>query len=296
MKVPGITLSNGHILRYIIASGGLEYDGKGWVWDYPLRWLGLLDERLFTTVMKTVTLSPRKGNFLWWNPLRCIRYIPEGTVNAFGLTNPGIHQIHQTIKPKIDRRRSAVIGSILGEPAEKVEMARILNDCDFVALEDNASCPNTNDDTLYNREKVIRGFEATRKASRFPIIGKLSVAHDIEWIMARAEGLIEAIDINSVPWSMAFPDDQSSLAHLGGGGVSGKAAQPHTWKLVKDLVGMTDIPIIGPSVWQYGDIDQLIEMGVKAVSFGSLLMPHPFCPLNPLRPTAFVKKHLAENA
>ncbi len=131
MKVPGIRLSNDHVLRYVIASGGLEYDGQGWFWDYPLRWLRLLDEKLFSTVMKTGTLLPRKGNFRWYNPLLCICYLPNGVVNAFGLTNPGIHRLNRKIKPRIDSGRAAVIGSILGDPEEKVEMAHTLNDIDL---------------------------------------------------------------------------------------------------------------------------------------------------------------------
>lgn len=295
MKVPGIELSNGHVLKYMIASGGLEYDGRGWFWDYPLRWLGLLDERLFTTVMKTVTFLPRKGNFRWYHPMRCISYLPNGVVNAFGLTNPGIHVLYEKIEPVIDKKKAAVVGSVLGEPEEKAEMIRFLNDVDLVAIEDNASCPNTETDILNNREKVIRGFEATKKASRFPIIGKLSVVHDIEWILERCEGLVEAISINSVPWAILNPFEKSPLARFGGGGVSGKAAQSQTWDLVRKIRDLTDIPAIGPSIWDYEDIDSLIKIGAKAVSFGSLLMPHPYHLLNPLKPTAFVCQHLREN-
>jgi len=296
LKMPGIELSNGHVLSYVIASGGLGYDGHGWLWDQPLRMLDLMNEQLFTTVMKTGTLGSRIGNYRWWNPLRCISYLPDGSVvNATGLSNPGIHCLHRKIKPKIDSRKSAVIGSILGEPDELAEMARILNDVDFVGLEDNASCPNTESDLLGNSEKVIRGLEAIKQVTRFPLIVKLSVAHDIPWIVERAEGLVEAISINSVPWVIAFPGKKSPLDRLGGGGVSGKAAQPFTWKLVRELANMTDIPVIGPSICDYGDINTLIGFGAQAVSFGSVLMPNPYRPLNPLRPTALVRRHMREN-
>lgn len=297
MDIPGIILSNDQIITYVIASGGLAYDGKGWLWDQPLRWFGQLDEHMFSTVMKTVTLNRCRGNYRWWNPFGCVRFIPGGTVNAFGLTNPGIDWWCEKVGLKITKQLP-VIGSILGDPKELAEMAKMLNDYELVALEVNASCPNTGGDilALRNIRNVVAGFEAVRKVSRFPIIGKLSVAHqEINWVVSRCKGLVEAISINSVPWNFAYPDRKSPLAHLGGGGISGKAAQPWTWKLVKELAQMTDTPVIGPSVWDYGDIDRVVELGAKAVSFGAILMPNPYRPLNPLRPTAFVRRHMAEN-
>jgi len=287
----GIKLSNGHVLKYVIASGGLAYDGKGWFWDQPLRRFELLDERLFTTVIKTLTLQPRIGNFKWWNPLGCVRYLRGGgVVNAFGLTNPGIDWWCKNVGPRINSSETAVVGSILGETDELTEMTKRLNDFDLVGLEINASCPNTGGDILQNSDRVISGFETVANASRLPLIGKLSVAHDIGYIVPRIRGIIEAISINSVPWHIVFPNRKSPLAHLGGGGVSGKVAQPFTWKMVEDLVAITDIPVIGPSVWDYEDIGQLSGLGAMAVSFGSVLMWYPW------RPTQFVRRHMAEVA
>jgi dihydroorotate dehydrogenase len=68
------------------------------------------------------------------------------------------------------------------------------------------------------------------------------------------------------------------LAHLGGGGVSGKAAQPRTWGLLETLVGLTDIPVCGPSVWNYQDIAELRTLGASAIDFGSVIMPYPWRP------------------
>ena len=86
------------------------------------------------------------------------------------------------------------------------------------------------------------------------------MVHDIDEILPNIKELVEAISINSVPWKIVFPDKKSPLDHLGGGGVSGKLAQPHTWEFVRKLVDKTDIPVIGPSVWKYGDIEKLREI------------------------------------
>jgi dihydroorotate dehydrogenase len=266
------------------ASGALAFDGLGWPWEHPLRWIGLIDETVFTTVIKTLTIKPRRGNLRWYNPFGCIRTMPGGTLNAVGLTNHGAEWWCRKVGSSIDSNRAPVMGSILGEPDELALMARMLNDFDLVGIEINASCPNTMYDLLVNTEKIIESCETVRSVSRFPVILKLSTVHDVSSIIGRVEGFVEAFSINSVPWVMVFPEQQSPLAHMGGGGVSGKIAQPFTWKLVEELSKMTKIPVIGPSVWDYEDIEKLRAIGAKAISFGAIFLRYPW------RPTFFVNK------
>ena len=279
-----IKLSNGHSFEYMAASGALAFDGSGWFWEKPLRWLGLFDPTSFTVVIKTLTWQPRRGNLRWYNPFGCIRLLPGGTVNAVGLTNPGIEWWCRNIGPHTDSTRIPLVGSILGEPNELAVMAKMLNDFNLVGLEVNASCPNTGDDLLTNTAKVVQGCQAVRSVSRFPIILKLSVGHEVERILRAVEDAVEAFSINSVPWTVVYPQRRSPLAHLGGGGVSGKIAQPFTWKLVKKLSEMTEIPVIGPSVWDFEDIARLRNLGAKAISFGAIFLRYPW------RPILFIRK------
>ena len=287
-----ITLSNGYGFEYVAASGALAFDGKGWPWEWPLRWLGFIDPSLFTVVIKTLTLEPRKGNLQWWKPWGCVRFLWDGkgrivgTVNSVGLTNPGIGWWCR-IGFKIDLKKIALVGSILGEPSDLKKMAGMLNSFPLKAIEINASCPNTDEGVLKNTERVIESCVKVRSASRFPIILKLSVVHDIEKILPRIKGVVEAISINSVPWKVVFPEKESPLAHLGGGGVSGKVAQPYTWPFVARIAELTDIPIIGPSIWEFKDINRLRNYGASAISFGAVFLPYP------LRPTRFVLKDIA---
>lgn len=279
-----IQLSNGHRFEHLAASGALGFDGTGWLWEKPLKYIGLLDPSLFTVVIKTLTYKSKKGELRWYNPFRCIRFLPDGVINAVRLTNPGIKLWCQKIGPKIGKEKIHMIGSILSDNIpELVEMATMLNDFNLVGLEINASCPNTESDLLKNTDKIIKGCRAVKKASRFPVLLKLSVVHDIKLILPQIEGLIEAIDINSVPWTI-FSKRKSPLSHLGGGGVSGKAAQPFTWKFLREIIELTSIPVIGPSVWKFSDIDKLRRIGAKAISFGSVFIPYPW------RPTMFVRK------
>lgn len=286
--VPGMQLSNGHVVKYVAASGALAFDGKGWPWEQPLRWEESLDETLFTTFIKTLTLEPRRGNLRMWNPFGCIRFIPDGVVNAVGLTNPGAYWWCKRVGPKIDSGRASVAGSIFGSTAELVEMAKMLNDFDLVALEQNASCPNSGEDLSANADMVIASCHEVHEASRFPQVLKLSVAQDCEKIVSGVMGVVEAISINSVPWSTIFPATKSPLAHLGGGGVSGKVAHPFTWSLASRLKQLTDIPVIAPSVWDFKDISTLRNeyRHTGAISFGAVFMRYPW------RPTEFVRRDL----
>ena len=279
-----IKLSNGHCFEYMAASGALAFDGKGWIWEVPLKWLGLINPLLFTVVIKTLTLQPRRGNLRWYNPFRCVRFLKGGIVNAVGLTNPGINWWCQRIGPRINLKGPPLIGSILGEPNELVELAKMLNGYPLVGLEINASCPNTTEDILTNIGRVIASCEAVKKVSRFPLLLKFSVVHDFLKIVPKVQGLIEAFSINSVPWNLVFPGQESPLAKFGGGGVSGKIVQPYTWKMVGKLSVISSIPVIGPSVWDFEDIATLRQFGASAISFGSVFIPYPW------RPTLFAKR------
>ena len=102
-----IELSNGHRLEFVAASGSLAFDGRGWPWEWPLRWVGLLDPHLFTIVVKTLFPDQWKGNLRWSHPWDVVKFISQegneinplmalaiprligGAINAIGLTNSG---------------------------------------------------------------------------------------------------------------------------------------------------------------------------------------------------------------
>ena len=286
-----IKFSNGHQFEYMTASGALGFDGRGWPWERVLGFFlpKFFAPTLFTNVIKTLTCLPRKGNLRMHNPLGCIRPIFRGgkivgIVNAVGLTNPGIDWWVKNIGPKVDSSKLALVGSIFGTNEEILIMAEMLNRFDFVALEINVSCPNSGEKLSENTAQAIKACRLAKGASRFPIIVKLSVANDALRIAQAVDGIAEAISINSVPWNIVFPNKRSPLKHLGGGGVSGKIAQPFEWELVDRLNGVTDIPVIGPGVWNFEDIRIMREnLRVKAIGFGSVFVPKPLCPTGCVR-------------
>ena|SRR5680860_421841 len=261
------------------ASGALGFDGKGYPWEQPLRFIGFMDQSLFTVVSKTITYHKKTGNLRMHNPLTwgCIHPMKGGSLNSIGLTNPGFRWYLENIARKADSQKIPLVPSIMSEKTEElIEMARKLNRFDIVAIEKNDSCPNIVGGCSTDFNKIIEDCKAIKEACDLPLILKISVKHDIKKFIPELEGIVEAISINSVPWSIAFPKIKSPLAHLGGGGVSGKIAQEFTWKLVKDLKKITSIPVIGPSVWKFGDIEALRNIGADAISFGSIHIARPW--------------------
>lgn len=285
-----IELSNGHRFEYMAASGALAFDGRGWPWEWPLRWLGLLDPTCFTVVTKTLTRAPRRGNLRWSHPWGVVRCVAGGTVNAIGLTNPGIDWWLRHVGPRVAGFRHQLVVSIHADAAAPcAEMARRLDSLPIVGIELNASCPNIGEDPRDNTQAIIATVQAVRAVTRHPLILKLGVTNDSLAIVKAVRPAIAAVAINSVPWHVAFPGQLSPLGHWGGGGVSGRAAQSHNWQLVQDLVEHTSIPVIGPSVWHYDDIARLRRLGAKAVSFGALFLRYPW------RPTAYVRRDRREH-
>lgn len=266
-----IRLSNGHELEYVASSGALGYDGNGWAWEQPFKWVGLLDTSKFTPTTKTLTYLPRKGNFNPYNPLGTIRFIRGGVVNAIGLTNPGLFDWIN----KYGHGKQIVSIHPENESEAWVMASAISNRTNAIAIELNVSCPNVG---CADNHQVISLCKSVCGETKRPVILKLSVTHDYKDIIPEVEGLrrLEAISINSVPWDVVFPGKKSPLAKYGGGAVSGKAAQKYTWEMVKGLTKITNIPVIGPSVWEKGDIEKLYELGAQAIGFGSIFLRKPW--------------------
>ncbi len=274
-----ITLSNGHKFKFVAASGTLGFDGWGWPQEKLLLLIGLLDPALFTVVTKTVTRNPRKGR----NPLQAVRFIPGGTVNALGLGNPGI----DALVKKIRGTSLDLVVSIAGTKSELREMIHILNELTVIkGIEINGSCPNLDHDITDSRfiRNLIGCVKLASEISRHPLILKISPAQPYLKIANETQEEVEAFSINSTPWGVIYPNQKSLLAKFGGGGVSGKAAQPLAWEMVRRLSDYSPTPIIGSGVWGYSDIAKLLELGASAVSFGSVFLCHPW------RPTLYVRR------
>ena len=292
-------------IRYLVASGALWFDGLGWWWDKLFIWLGLMKPTSLVSVkvIKTLTLAQRKGNLKMYWPLGCIRFIhknwenrpawqrwllsfiPFGAIgvnNSVGLTNLGFNWWIKEVWPKIKNRKDLrIIISIFGTSNELVEMTKAINELSdpnyiIVGIQVNGACPNSGEKLSENADRVIESCKLVAEVSQLPISLSVSVAHDIEKIVKGTRNIVELYTINSVPWSLVFPHLKSLLAHLGGGGVSGKVVQSITWDLAIRLEKL-GVAVAWPSIWELNDLVKMHKLGkVKTVSFGSIYLCHPF--------------------
>lgn len=274
-----IRLSNGVELDFLAASGALGFDGRGWPWEWPHRWLGKLRPQEFAIVVKTLTLRPRRGNLRWYRPWSSIRLLRDGVVNAVGLTNPGLDWWIHSCYPRMRRSGYTTIVSVFpGTPEEAGEMAVRLRDLEVAAVELNASCPNTGHEIAAADEVIRLGERLTE--SKHPLIVKLSVGHPFGRLARDLDGVAEAITaINSVPWNMIYGDQRSPLAGLGGGGVSGPPVRAFARRAVEELVTSGHIPVIaGGGIYTAADIKEMECIGASAFAFGTLFLRSPGVP------------------
>ncbi len=275
-----IKFSNGEQVEFFTGSGALGFDGRGWWWEYPLRWMGVLNPHDFAIVVKTLTLRPRRGNLRWYAPWRCVRLIRGGTVNAVGLTNPGIDWWLRACYPRMRRMGLQIVVSVYPESLEEAQaFAEKLRPLQITAIELNASCPNV-EHCEVDAVNHVRTIAQTLADTGHPLIVKVGYDQPYVAIAQALEGVAEAIHaINAVPWRMVYPNQPSPLAKLGGGGVSGEPIRPYVREAIQRLTQATILPIIaGGGIYTLSDMQELWELGARAFSIGTLFLRAPWMP------------------
>ncbi|MCS6919285.1 MAG: HisA/HisF-related TIM barrel protein [Fimbriimonadales bacterium] len=275
-----IKFSNGEQVEFFTGSGALGFDGRGWWWEYPLRWMGVLNPRDFAIVVKTLTLRPRKGNLRWYAPWRCVRLIRGGAVNAVGLTNPGVDWWLRACYPRMRRMGLQIVVSVYPESLDEARaFAQKLRPLQIAAIELNASCPNV---AHCEADAVshVRQMAETLADTGHPLIVKVGYDQPYVAIARALEGVAEAIHaINAVPWRLVYPSQPSPLARLGGGGVSGEPIRPFVREAVQRLADATTLPIVaGGGIYTLQDLQELWTLGARAFSIGTLFLRAPWMP------------------
>ncbi len=282
---------------FVASSGALGWDGRGWPWEWPLRWTGLLDPSQFLVITKTVTLLPRRGNLRWWCPWRCVRKIPGGYVNAVGLTNPGLDEWFNWYYLSVCEAPWKTVLSIA--PQDKAEAAamawkvRIMDVFGAVrGIEVNVSCPNTGD--APGVDKAVDIVRVVAEVSEKPVLVKLGWQDDFLGVCSDLDdGTVVAFDlINTVPWDQCQEylgeyASPSPLAKYGlMGGVSGKPMASCSRQALKraKYTGIKTPVISGGGVYTLDDVRERFDMGADAVAFGTLFLKAPW------RPNRIVKR------
>ena len=228
--------------------------------------------RLGGVVPKTVTPLPRIGN----PPPRTVE-TPSGLLNSIGLDNDGLDVFIEKHLPYLLGLPTAVIVNIAGKNEDEfVAMARRLDEFDRIAaLELNVSCPNVSGGVDYGTDPALteRVVSGVRDVTNLPIIAKLTpnVTSVAEIAAAAAQGGADAVALINTLLGLAI-DWRKRRPVLGNGygGLSGPAIKPVALRIVHQVSGAVDVPIIGVGgIQSLDDVMEFLVAGASAVQIGT---------------------------
>ncbi len=241
-------------------------------------------QRLGAIVCKGTTPEPRDGN-----PQPRLSETPCGLLNSIGLQNIGVKALIEEKAPLWASWRVPVIVNIAGETID--DYARLASELDGVAgisgIEVNISCPNIEaggvefgvDPGLAGRVTAV-----VKKATSLPIWVKLTpnTADVVEIAVAVVEAGADAVSLINTLKGMAV-DIATRRLLLGNatGGLSGPAIKPVALRMVYEVAGAVDVPVIGcGGIAAASDAIEFIMAGASAVQVGTANLINPRAPLD----------------
>jgi len=233
-------------------------------------------DRLGALVTRTTTLRPRRGHA---QP-RLVE-TPAGLLHDLGLPNPGVRAVIRELAPIWARGTLPVIVSVAAtNPGERAEefaaLAEWLDGVPGVAgLELNlATLPTAVESILADIPYSSEAVAAARSSTSLPLIAKLPPLAEI---VALAEAVVAA-GANAVSLIAPLPGLHVDLRErrLLRGGLSGPAIRPLALRLVYEVAGAVEVPVIGMGgIATAEDALQFLLAGATAVQVGSAIFANP---------------------
>ena len=265
----GITLDN----PVIPASGTFGY-GYEYAELYDINILG-------TFSFKGTTKGPRFGN-----PTPRIAECPDGIINAVGLQNPGVEKVISEELPKLKKCFSKkVIANVSGFSLDEyVYTCQRLDAEEQVGwLEVNISCPNVHGGGMsFGTEPTAAAAvtAAVKKVTTKPVFMKLSpnVTDIVSIAKACEEAGADGISLINTLFGMRIDlHTKKPVIANKMGGFSGHAIFPVALRMVYQVSGAVDIPVIG--IGGVSSAEEVIEMmlaGASAVEIGAANLIEPY--------------------
>ncbi|MBO1307286.1 dihydroorotate dehydrogenase [Enterococcus sp. 669A] len=272
VKLPGLDLKNP-----IMPASGCFGFGKEYADYYDLNQLGSI-------MIKATTPQSRYGN-----ETPRVAETPSGMLNAIGLQNPGLETVMTEILPSLEKfEQLPIIANVAGACEEDyIEVCSRIGDAPNVkAIELNISCPNVKHGGIAfgtDPEVAYRLTKAVKEVASVPIYVKLSpnVTDIVPIAKAIDEGGADGFTMINTLLGMRIDlkTRQPILANQTGG-LSGPAIKPVAIRLIHQVAGVSDLPIIGMGGVQ--TVDDVLEMfmaGASAVAVGTANFTDPYiCP------------------
>ncbi|MEY3784286.1 MAG: hypothetical protein RLZZ230_608 [Candidatus Parcubacteria bacterium] len=301
MKLRGIEFGN-----VLDASGVQGFFDEGYWFHKPLKAIGLLSFEGVTFVAKTVNLLGNKGNLPLnsdsspkpWFP-KCIIAKPfQGKMlNAVGLSNFGLGYYlgDGRWQDRVEPFWISIM-SLASTPEKRLAEFKIMAEMLLLykdsfsssfGIQVNLSCPNIKhkpSQLMAEAEKILDILHLVG----VPLMLKYSIASaPIPAVMELNDHpYCDAICVsNTLPfgweginWKKVWGSDKSPLAHLGGGGLSGRALCPLVCNYISLLrEGDFTKPINGGGgIFEPRDVDKYHRAGASSIFVGSVTTLSPW--------------------
>lgn len=231
--------------------------------------------------LKGSTSEPRYGN-------ECPRIAecPGGLINSVGLQNPGIDALVSKKAPQLRSiYKGIIIANISGFSIDGyVESCAKAATCpDIDMIEVNVSCPNVHGGGLAFGTCAASAAEVTREVKKVtggkPVSVKLSpnVTDIVEIARACEDAGADALTlINTVLGMRIDIARRKSVVAAGYGGYSGPGIFPIALRMVHQVTGAVQIPVMGcGGVSSARDVVEMMMAGAAAVQVGSANLRNP---------------------
>jgi dihydroorotate dehydrogenase (NAD+) catalytic subunit len=256
--------------------------------SYGLEYAKVFDvNRLGAIVSKTTTLRPRSGSPAGGR----IDETAAGMLNSIGLQNIGIDKMVRDCVPVWRRWKVPVIVSILGATVEEYgECAARLEHVEGIAgLELNISSPNAQQGGMEFGQDAKAAAAVTAacvRATTLPVIVKLTpnVTDIVSIARACADAGAAALCVINTLQAMAIdvPARAPRITRVFSG-LSGPAMKPVALRMVWQVAGAVDVPVIGCGGIMTGDdAVEFLLAGATAVQVGTATFRNPLAPLEVL--------------
>jgi len=236
---------------------------------------------LGTFSFKGTTREPRFGN-----PTPRIAECTAGMINAVGLQNPGVEKVISEELPKMRKVfHKKVMANVSGFSLEEyAETCAMLDKCEEIGwFEVNISCPNVHGGGMsFGTDPKAAGevTAAVKKVTTKPVIVKLSpnvtdivsIAKACEAAGADGISLINTLLGMRIDLRRKKPIIANTM-----GGFSGAAIFPVALRMVYQVAGAVNIPVVGMGgVSSAEDVIEMMLAGATAVEVGAANLVDPF--------------------
>jgi dihydroorotate dehydrogenase (NAD+) catalytic subunit len=239
--------------------------------------------RLGAICTKGLTLEKKDGN----KGIR-VAETRAGMMNSVGLQNPGVRGFIQNELPQMEKLHTPIIANLGGATIEDyIEGIELLNNTSVAMIELNISCPNVKAGGMALGIKSSIAYEAVsqvRKVCRKPLMVKLSPnAEDIVDMAdkccqagADALSLVNTFKAMAIDIYKRKPVFENVTA-----GLSGPAIKPIALRMVYEVCGAVDVPVVGiGGIATAQDAIEFIMAGASAVQVGTANFVNPMACIN----------------